>query len=112
MTEDDIRAFMLKQFELWNARDKEEMFALYKRAAPNGYTIEIVGHPIMEGWQMLNDLWEKDNKILDVEPVEVLANGNEGACYCRNHHTDTGVTVSSIEIYRFDEGSLHVRYFH
>lgn len=47
-----------------------------------------------------------------IELCQVLINGNEVACYVKNHRRATGDFEASIEIYIFDQGKLLERYFH
>ena len=54
-------------------------------------------------------MWDAYAGRVRSEVVEVLVNGNEGACFLRNLRTESGVANPSIEIYRFEEGRLHIR---
>ena len=112
INKDSIRSFILQQVEHWNAGEKEKMMSMYRRMAPNGLKMELVGHPVIDGWQALNEMWDRDNGHIKGEIVDVMVNGNEGACYCRNVRTADGTVVTSIEIFCFEDGTLHVRYFH
>lgn len=109
---DGIRSFILQRVEQWNAGDKNAFTELYRSFAPNGLRIEYVGEPVREGWATLEDMWDTYNSLVEVELGEVLVNGNEGACYIRNILVEDGMVTPSIEIYRFENGVLHVRCFH
>jgi len=113
-----IREFLQTQFSCWNANQKDQMFAACKRVAGSGLTVEYVGGPELDGWPALEEMWEKYHGTgkpnIEIEIVEILVNGNEAACYLRNHaSTPDGPIVSpSIEIYKFGSGTMHARYFH
>jgi hypothetical protein len=113
-----IREFLQTQVASWNADEKERMFDAYRRVANNGLKVEYVGGPVLDGWPALEDMWTKyqgaGKPKITIEIVEILVNGNEGACYLRNHvATPNGPVISpSIETYLFGDGTLHARYFH
>lgn len=46
-----------------------------------------------------------------VEPLTKIINGNEAACHIRNVIKGTDRAIVTIELYRFEEGRLFVRYF-
>ena len=47
-----------------------------------------------------------------MEIVVTLINGNEAACYIKNHHRDKpGSFTPTIETYVLGDGTLHERYF-
>ena len=107
-----IRSFILQQTEYWNAGNREAFIDLYRSVAPKGLKIEYIGQPIGDGWQALNHMWETYNGLVEVEIGDILVNGNEGACYFRNVLAADGTANSTIEIYRFENDTLHVRYFY
>jgi len=111
-----ISAFLLEQYALWNASKPAELVALFRNMAPNGMTIEYVGTPVKEdGWKALNDIWDQHGGHVTIEVVQILVNGNEAAVHALNHHRSEGGRVTarpSIEIYRFAEGTLQIRYFY
>lgn len=112
--EDQIRAFLDDQVELWNAGKRDELFAAYREIAPTDVKIEYIGGPVLDGWPALEQMWEQFGDKVTIEKVQTLVNGNEAACYLRNHvSTEQGVNISpSIEIYRFDGGTMLARYFY
>lgn len=106
-----IEDFLHAQVGCWNAGDKDGFFAAYRKVAPNGLQIEYVGRPPADGWTVLDGMW--DQQAAKVEVVEVLSivNGSEAACHNRNQMRGTSMAVETIELYRFDAGTLSVRYF-
>jgi ketosteroid isomerase-like protein len=111
-TEKEIKLFLTRQLEYWNARQREEMTALYRKYAQDQLVIEYVGQPIGDGWETYNHMWDTYNGKVRTDVVQVLVNGNEGACHFNNVRVATGSGNPSIEIYRFDDRRLHIRYFH
>jgi hypothetical protein len=109
---EQIRAFLIANIELWNAKDRGGHTDLYRAAAPNGLIIEYVGQPIGDGWATFNHMWDTYNGLFHVDIGEIFVNGNEGACLYHNVLVADGKSNPTIEIYRFDQGKLHVRYFH
>ncbi|RQH04951.1 nuclear transport factor 2 family protein [Paraburkholderia dinghuensis] len=106
-----IEAFLLAQTDHWNTGDKQAFLDDYRRAAPDGLTIEYVGRPPQDGWVVLDHMWDQQRDKIRVEPVAKIVNGNEAACYVRNVIIGTGRAIETIELYRFDAGQLYVRYF-
>jgi ketosteroid isomerase-like protein len=111
-TQSEIRSFLTLQLEYWNAGRRQEMTALYSKYAQDRLTIEYVGQPIGDGWQAYEHLWDTYSGKIRTDVVQVLVNGNEGACHYNNVRVATGLGEPSIEIYRFDDRRLHIRYFH
>jgi hypothetical protein len=110
--ERDIGAFLKKQIEYWNTGQRTEMTALYRKYAEDELVIEYVGQPIGDGWKTYEHMWNTYGGKVRTEVGEVFVNGNEAACYYRNVRVATGLANPSIEIYRFDDRRLHIRYFH
>lgn len=112
-TPQQIEYFVRKQVELWNALDRPGMTALYRDHAPNGLTIEYVGSPVGEGWKTFDDMWDNyGTGDIRTDIMEVMINGSEAACYFHNVRIASGSYNPSIEIYKFERGNLHIRYFH
>jgi hypothetical protein len=109
--EDEINDFLHRQLELWNEGKREEQTALYKRYAPKLLTVEYVGSPIGDGWATFEHMWDTYGGKIRVEADLLLVKGCEGACYHRNIRVATGLANPTIELYRFGDGELHVRYF-
>jgi hypothetical protein len=106
---DDMEHFLHGQLDAWNKKDKAAFFAHYRAAAPKRLTVEYVGRPLSDPWKILEDMWNNNNATMTVEAILTIINGDEAACY---HHNKTAAsTIKTIEIYAFDEGALHVRYF-
>lgn len=111
-TEERIRYFLNEHIARWNACDREAFTALYQEAAPNGLIIEYVGQPIGDGWEAFNYMWDNYNATTKAGIELILVNGNEGACYYHNISRADESSVPTIEIYKFYDGKLHIRYFH
>jgi hypothetical protein len=111
-SESEIKTFLTQQLEYWNSSRRAEMTALYKKYAQSKLIIEYVGQPIGDGWTAFDHMWDNYNGKVRTDAIEMLVNGNEGACHYNNVRVATGIGNHSIEIYRFDEGRLHIRYFH
>lgn len=111
-TEKEIHAFLHDHIRFWNAGDREGFEGLYRRYGANGLSIEYVGHPIGDGWEAFNQLWDGYNGKFRVDIEQVLVNGSEGACHYGNVMLDSGVCSPSLEIYKFGDGTLSIRYFH
>jgi hypothetical protein len=109
---DEIHRFVASQLEFWNAGQRTEMTDLYRRYAPDGLTIEYVGQPVGDGWPLYEHMWDNYGGSVRTEIIEILVKGNEAACHFLNVRRDSGIGNPSIEIYRFEEGRLHIRYFH
>lgn len=109
-----IENFLRLQYQLWSEGKFEEMLGEFRKIAPNGLTIEYVGKPPRDGWQELDDMWRDYGNKCPTEVVLLLVNGNEAATHILNHlQTDNGVvTMPSLETYKFENGTLHVRYYH
>jgi hypothetical protein len=111
-TEKEINAFLHDQIRFWNAGDREGFEGLYRRYGRNQLSIEYVGHPIGDGWEAFQQLWEGYNGKFTVEIHQILVNGHEGVCHYGNVLVETGVSSPSLEIYDFGDETLSVRYFH
>lgn len=108
-----ITEFIERKIQLWNEGKKEELDAHYRTMAPKQLTFEFVGAPTIDGWKALDDMWNQLGSNVEIELVELLINGNEVACYVKNHRRDQpGTYKATIEIYVFNEGTVHERYFY
>ncbi len=106
-----IERFLHGQVEAWNAHDKESFFGLYKALSPNGLAIDYVGQPVRPAWDILEDMWAKQNDKIRIEVAKTIINGSEAACHHLNHVTGAGFAIETIELYAFGDGELSVRYF-
>ena len=106
-----IETFLHEQTVHWNSGDKEAFLAAYRRVAPVALSIEYVGRPAQDGWPVLEQMWEQQRTKIRVEPVQKIINGNEAACFIRNVIIGTEKAIQTIELFRFEEGRLFVRYF-
>ena len=112
-SQEEIRSFLHKQVECWNAGKKDEMFALFHQIVPGRMTIEYIGLPVLEGWAALEDMWQRFAGKVRIDVKEVMVTGHEAACYHHNKTIDSELPARpSIEIYRFDGDDLQIRYFH
>lgn len=106
-----IDHFLHGQVDCWNASDKEGFFAHYRALAPDALEIEYVGQPGRDAWQVLEAMWEHQNKRIRIEVLSCIVNGDEAACHHRNAMRDGSGGIDTIETYRFTPGRLSVRYF-
>jgi hypothetical protein len=111
MDKTNIEQFLHSQVKAWNAGDKEAFLAAYQQAAPKGLTIEYVGRAAVPGWPVLDGMWAQQSAKIEIEEVSLIINGNEAACHNRNKVRGTAMAIETIELYRFDDGQLTVRYF-
>ena len=107
-----IEQFLHTQVQAWNAGDKDGFFAAYRAAAPRGLQIEYVGRaPATDGWPVLEGMWAQQSAKIEIEEVALILNGQEAACHNRNKVRGTAIAIETIELYRFENGLLTVRYF-
>jgi hypothetical protein len=111
MEQHAIESFLHTQVAAWNAGDKAGFFAAYRSVAPQGLRIEYVGRPEGDGWPILEQMWEQQSAKVEVEEVVAIVNGQEAACHNRNKLRGTARAIETVELYRFDAGTLQVRYF-
>jgi hypothetical protein len=111
-SQDEIQDFVTQQIALWNAGKREEMTALYRKYAGSGLVIEYVGEPLGDGWKTYDHMWDNYGGKVRGDVVQALVNGNEAAVHISNVRIASGLSNPSIEIYRFDDDRLHIRYFH
>jgi len=106
-----IENFLHAQVKAWNVGDRNAFFAAYRDMAPNGLQIEYVGRGASDGWPALEAMWAQQSARIEIEEVAAIVNGNEAACHNRNKLRGTPAAIETIELYRFDQGRMHVRYF-
>jgi hypothetical protein len=106
-----ITAFLHAQVKCWNAGDRQGFFDAYRGIAPNGLTIEYVGRPASDGWSVLEGMWAQQSARIEIEELLLVVNGNEAACHALNKVRGTPMAIHTLETYRFDQGTLAVRYF-
>jgi hypothetical protein len=106
-----IEHFLHGQVACWNKGDKDGFFAHYRHVAPNGLSIEYVGQPERDAWQVLEGMWAQQQSKIRVEVKQTIIKGSEAACHHRNAFIDGDGGIETIELYRFEEGLLSVRYF-
>tara|TARA_R110000787_G_scaffold79023_9_gene172788 strand:- start:5819 stop:6190 length:372 start_codon:yes stop_codon:yes gene_type:complete len=110
----DLEQAIRDNYRLWNEGKREELDRLFAAMGPDGFTIEYVGAPSIDGPTAMADMWTKYGGQCITEPVEVIVNGSEGAAYVANRlQTPDGVvTLPSLETYKVEDGRLTIRYFH
>lgn len=107
-----IEHFLHGQIECWNNGDREGFFEHYRRMSPAGLSIEYVGRALpTDPWQILEGMWENQQPRFRVEVKETIINGEEAACHHRNALRDGSGGIETIELYRFQDARLWVRYF-
>ena len=110
---EQVRAFVLRWYELWNAGEKVDWLIHWRSAFPGEPQIEDpVGKPVKRGWAMVEELWDRTfPDHLSVEIEQVLVCGDEAAAVCRTRGTVGGVAfdIRSIDVHQFDGESLAVR---
>lgn len=106
-----IEHFLHGQIDCWNRGDKEGFFAQYRSVSPNGLSIEYVGKPQADAWQVLEGMWAQQQPKIRVEVRQCIVNGNEAACHHLNAFREQEGGIETIELYRFEAGKLFVRYF-
>jgi len=111
MSAEAITAFLHTQVKCWNAGDRQGFFDAYRSVAPNGLTIEYVGRPASDGWPVLEGMWAQQSAKIEVEEALLVVNGSEAACHALNKVRGTAMVIHTLEIYRFEAGTLAVRYF-
>jgi hypothetical protein len=114
-TYEEVRTFVERQAELWNAGRREEFIEAYRGIAPGGFHVENpVGTPVQSGWDALERLWDSYNHLTKVfyELVQVTPN-NEVALVVRNEGGGgaQGSTRYSLETMRLADDGLHARYY-
>lgn len=108
----EIEDFLRKQYQLWNEQKFDEMLEYFRRIAPNGFTIEYVGGPVLAGEPAMKAMIAEHGGKVRPELMQLLVNGHEAATYVNNRRINTDVGIFSIETYCFADGKLHIRYFH
>lgn len=111
-TPQEIEQFIRDQYRLWSEDRIDEMMVLFRRIAPNGFTIEYVGKPPQEGEQAMAEMIAEHGGKIRADLRQLIVNGNEAAAVVDNVVNDTGHVIPSIETYRFEDGKMHARYFH
>lgn len=109
---EQIQRFMTGQVRCWNHHDKAGLLALYREMAPALLNIEYVGRAQqVDGWLVIEEMFDKHNHQFRLEVVNTIINGNEAAVHHRNCIVGSSQVIESIETYQFGPGTLHVRYF-
>lgn len=114
LSSQDLEQGIRDNYRLWNEGQIDELQALFRSLGPNGFTIEHIGSPPMDGAQAIDEMWSKFCDICKTELQELIVNGNEGAAYVHNNFKSKNgiVTYPSLETYKVEGGKLIVRYYH
>ncbi|TKA89686.1 nuclear transport factor 2 family protein [Halopseudomonas bauzanensis] len=106
-----IESFLHGQIECWNSGDREGFFKHYRAVAANGLDIEYLGRPVMDGFPILENMWDQQNSKFALEVEVTIIAGNEAACHHKNVMRDGSGVIETIELYKFEGGRTSVRYF-
>lgn len=107
----EIEAFLHGQIKCWNAGDRNGFFEHYQKIAPNGLEIEYLGRPVLEGFAVLEGMWEQQNSKFSVEVDLSIIIANEAACHHKNVMNDGSGVIETIELFSFEQGKVLIRYF-
>lgn len=116
-TADQIRRALTHHVELWNAREREAWLAHWRATCPGGYALEDpVGTPVKRGFDLLGEVWDRAfaDTAWTITMQQCIVCANEAALVMVNEGTLGGVPVTAqgIEIYRFEDQSVHQRTFY
>lgn len=112
LSQQDIEQFIINQYQLWSENRIDELMNLFRAIAPNGFTIQYVGTPAIEGEKAMAEMIANYAGKVRAKLVRMLINGNEAATVVDNIRNDSGEVKPSIETYRFENGRMHARYYH
>jgi hypothetical protein len=110
---DQLRAFVERWYEFWNANDKAGWLAHWRTVAPGEPRIEDpVGKPVKRGWAMVEELWDRtgdDHFKVSLGPILVC--GDEVAAVCRSEGTVRGSLfgIDSVDVFQFRDDELAIR---
>ena len=104
--------FVHAQVECWNNGDREGFLNCYRDLSPNGLSVEIVGMPKMDPWDILRGMWDKTQPGIRIEVVAAAVVANEAVTHHRNYKKDDGsLSTDTLEVYKVEDGKLSARYF-
>ncbi|MDB6060874.1 MAG: hypothetical protein JWM78_977 [Verrucomicrobiaceae bacterium] len=112
LSKQDIEQFITNQYQLWSENRVDEMMALIRAIAPNGFTIEYIGAPPIEGEKAMAEMIANYAGKIRTQLVRLLINGNEAAAVIDNVRNESGEVKPSVETYVFENGRMHARYYH
>ena len=75
-SEEKIRQFILDQYRLWGEDRLDEMMTLIREMAPQGYTIEYVGGPVLDGASAMADMIATHGGKIATDVGHLIVNGN------------------------------------
>lgn len=111
----ELRAYVERWYELWNANDKIGWLEHWRSAAPGEPRIEDpVGKPVKRGWEMVSELWDRTctgNHHFKVAIQQIQCCGSEVAVVCRTEGSVRGAEfcIDSIDVHQFVGDSVAIR---
>ena len=113
---DTTRDFLTRQYDHWNANERDPFFAAYEAFTGDRFDVEFpVGTPPNPGTAVLEQLWQGYNATTKLRyQMVVVAESNEAAVWVANTREVDGKphVNNSIEFYSVRDDGLHIRYFH
>ena len=113
---DATRDFLTRQYDHWNAGERDEFFAAYDTFTGDRFDIEFPpGTPPNPGVAMLEQLWQGYNATTKLRYRQIVVTDNiEAAVWVGNEREVDGAphVNNSIEFYSVRNDGLHIRYFH
>ena len=110
------KAFLLHQYDRWNASDRDGFFAAYDSFTGDRFDVEFpVGTPPNPGKPTLEHLWDGYQSTTRLRHKLVLVtDSNDGAVWVGNEREVDGKPQvnNSVEFYSVRDDGLHIRYFH
>jgi len=110
-----IREVLERHVELWHAGDRDAWLANWRTLVTRDVTLEDpVGASPKRGFdEALAGEWDRTRDDWKLDVQELIVCGSEGALFVRNGGVVDGapVVLDTVEIYRFDEGSLRARIY-
>jgi hypothetical protein len=111
----EIKTFLLRQVEAWNAGDREGFVALHRAIAPAGVSVENpVGSPPERGWQALDTLWDAYQARTKLAYDTVITSPSGEAAVLEQitaEHEGQPVVRHSLHTYDFAGDSFAARYY-
>ena len=113
---DATRDFLTRQYDHWNAGERDEFFAAYDTFTGDRFDVEFPpGTPPNPGTPMLEQLWHGYQATTKLRYRQiVVAESNEAAVWVGNEREVDGQPQvnNSIEFYSVGDDGLHSRYVH
>jgi hypothetical protein len=114
-TQKEIKTFLLRQVEAWNAGEREEFVALHRAVAPAGVSVENpVGSPPQHGWEALDTLWDSYQARMRLAYETVITSASAEAAVLEQitaEHEGQPVVRHSLHTYDFAGDAFAARYY-